>query len=495
MTNSRREGPIVKKNNIYNYADSNSDFKEEGKVQLKREVNLISGISLIVGTMIGSGIFVSPKGVMRNSGCVGTGLLIWLGCGVLATFGALSYAEVGTMIPKSGGEFPILLEAFGSIPSYMFAWTSSFILKPSALALLSLTFAEYALAAAMDGIGCGHPPEIAVKLTAVVVVMIVVLVNCASVKLSTNFLTIFSFGKILSLLIIIVGGIVMLAHGHTEHFQNAFEGEQPGVREVALAFYQGLWAFDGWNQLNYVIEELKDPYVNLPRAIVIALLLVTGLYMLTNVAYLSTMSLPTLLASPAVGATFGKRVLGSFVWIIPLAVSWSVFGTCLGSCFTAGRISYVAAREGQFTKVLAMLHVKKLTPAPAVILNGILACLMIIPNDFDTLLDYFSFSMWLFHGSTCAALLYFRYKRPDQPRPVKVPIFIPIVVVLAAVCLVLAPIIDNPQMQYLYAVLFILAGFAFYIPFVHLGIKSKFIIRTNLFFQKLLFVTLPDEDD
>nr|XP_002125910.1 b(0,+)-type amino acid transporter 1 [Ciona intestinalis] len=465
---------------------------KDEKVELKREVSLVGGISLIVGTMIGSGIFVSPKGVMRNAGSLGAGFLIWLGCGVLATFGALSYAEVGTMIPKSGGEFPILLEAFGPIPAYLFAWTSTVVLKPSSLALLSLTFAKYALAPAYN-IECSEPSELAVKFTAVAVILIVIFINCASVKLSTQFLTVFSFGKVLSLLIIIIGGIVMLAQGHTQYFENAFDGEAPGVREVALGFYQGLWAFDGWNQLNYVIEELKNPYVNLPRAVVAAMALVTGLYMLTNVAYFTTMSMQELLASPAVAATFGDTVLGVMVWVIPVFVCWSVFGTCLGSCFTAGRISYVAAREGHFTKVLAMLHAKRMTPAPAVLLNGFIAILMVIPNDFDTLIDYFSFSMWIFHGSTCAALLYFRYKLPDHPRPVKVPIFIPIIVCIAAVCLVMAPIIDDPKIHYLFAFMFIMSGLAFYFPFVHYKARSKKLRTFNIFLQKLLFVTLPDE--
>uniref|UniRef100_H2YSC3 Amino acid permease/ SLC12A domain-containing protein n=1 Tax=Ciona savignyi TaxID=51511 RepID=H2YSC3_CIOSA len=476
------------------------------------EVSLIGGISLIVGTMIGSGIFVSPKGVMRNAGSLGAGFLIWLGCGILATFGALSYAEVGTMIPKSGGEFPILLEAFGPIPAYLFAWTSTVVLKPSSLALLSLTFAKYALAPAYN-LECSEPSGLAIKLAAVAVILTVIFINCASVKLSTKFLTVFSFGKVLSLVIIIIGGIVMLAKGNTKHFEDAFSGEAPGVREIALGFYQGLWAFDGWNQLNYVIEELKNPFVNLPRAVIGAMVLVTGLYMLTNVAYFTTMSMQELLESPAVAATFGDRVLGVMVWVIPCFVCWSVFGTCLGSCFTAGRISYVAAREGHFSKVLAMLHAKRMTPAPAVLLNvsfneklmrtckvskfphlvgfynilsffillslatrnfcslqscmGFIAILMVIPNDFDTLIDYFSFSMWIFHGSTCAALLYFRYKLPDYPRPVKVPIVIPIIVCIAAVCLVMAPIIDDPKIHYLFAFMFIMSGLAFYFPFVH----------------------------
>ncbi|XP_076803048.1 b(0,+)-type amino acid transporter 1-like [Clavelina lepadiformis] len=461
-------------------------------VMLKRQVGFIGGVSLIVGTIIGSGIFISPKGVFANAGSLGTGLVIWSACGVLSMFGALTYAELGTMIPKSGGEFPILLEAYGPIPAYLFAWTATVMLKPSSLCLLSLTFAKYALAPAYGD--CDDVPELATKFTAAVVILTTVFCNCISVKLSTKVVTVFGIGKILSLVIIIVAGIVRFCQGYSENFSNSFSGTSPGIREVTMAFYQGLWAFDGWNQLNYVIEELKDPYKTLPRALAASMLIVTGLYVMTNIAYFTTMTFDELLASPAVAVTMGNVVLGVMVWIIPFAVSCSVFGTCVGSCFTAGRISYAAAREGHFNQVLSMLQVKRLTPAPAVLLNGFIALLMVIPNDFDTLVQYYSFATWAFYFATCSALFYFRIKMPDRHRPVKVPIFIPIIFSICSLCLVLVPIIDNPQIQYFIAVLSILFGLVFYFPFVHYKLKSKKIRKLNEFLQKMLLVALPEAD-
>lgn len=465
---------------------------EGTKLELKREVGLFSGISLIVGTMIGSGIFISPKGVMLYGGSVGTGLIIWFACGVLATSGALCYAEVGTMIPKSGGEFPILLMAFGNIPAFLFVWAQSIVIKPASFAALAMTFSKYALASFQGG-SC-NDDEMAIKMVAVVVILTVVIVNCASVKLSTQFLNFFSVGKILSLTIIIIAGIVMLCKGNTANFNNAFEGETPGPEGIALAFYQGLWAYDGWNQLNCVIEELKNPSRNLPRAIAIAMATVTGLYMMTNVAYLTVMTRTELLASEAVGSTFGERVLRPMDWIIPVSVTCSVFGTCLGSCFTAGRISYAGAKEGLYSPLLSMLHIERYTPAPAVLFNGFLAILMLIPNDFNSLVNYFSFVSWVFYGATVSALLYFRYSLPDHPRPVKVPLILPIFVGLSSIALCLVPIIDNPQVEFLIPIIFLLIGLIIYIPFYHFrltlpGIKS-FIITL----QKLLYVAPPDDD-
>jgi len=458
---------------------------------MKRGIGLLSGVSLIISSIIGSGIFISPQNVMLYSGSVGNTLLIWLFAGVLALFGAISYAEVGTMIPKSGGEFPIIKEAFGSYPAFLFAWTSAVVLKPSSFAILSLTFAKYALAPVF-GVTC-VPPNLLLKLTAIVVIFLIVYVNSTSVKLSTGFLNVFTVGKICSLVIIVFGGIYMLATGHTKSFENAFAGESPSPKNIVFAFYQGLWAYDGWNQLNYIVEELKNPEKNLPKSLALAMSIIIGLYLFTNVAYLSAMSPEELMNSTAVGFTFGKEVLGPMQWIIPVFVSWSVLGACLGSCFTAGRISFVAGREGVFPQLLSMLNIEHLTPAPAVMLNGALAILMVIPNDFNTLVGYFSFCMWIFHFATCSSLLWFRYKHPDWHRPIKVPIIIPIIVCCAAICLVLLPLVSDPQIEYLFAIIFIFSGTLFYVPFVHYKVQFGFVEKLNIFAQKLMCVAPTDE--
>nr|CAB3266341.1 b(0,+)-type amino acid transporter 1-like [Phallusia mammillata] len=404
-------------------------------------------------------------------------MMIWLASGVLSMFGALCYIELGTMIPKSGAEFYVFLEAFGPIPAYLFAWTSSFILKPSTFSLLALTFAEYVLKPLYAG-NCGGIPPNAVKLVAATLILLVVLLNCYSSEVSSKVVTVFSVGKSVSLGIIIVGGIVWLAKGHTEHFQDAFSGSPPGVREISLALYQGLYAFGGWDQLNCMVEEVKDPYRTVPRAVVTGMAIVTGLYFLTNVAYLSVMSMDELLSSPAVGVTFAERVLGVGSLVIPVAVAFSVFGTCLAICFATVRIMYVAAREEHFNQVLAMIHVRTLTPAPAVILMGVLSMLMLIPTDFDTLLDFMSFASWSFRCLAVAALILMRYTMPDRHRPFKVPIIIPIIFVLSSAYLIIAPIIDDPQIQYLVATLGVLLGLVFYIPFVHFKKRSLFIRKS-----------------
>ncbi|KAJ8412881.1 hypothetical protein AAFF_G00104630 [Aldrovandia affinis] len=209
---------------------------------LQKEVGLISAICLIVGTMIGSGIFISPKSVLASMGAVGPCLSVWAACGVLATLGALCYAELGTMITKSGGEYPYLMEAYGDGMAYLYSWTTIMVLKPSSFAIIALSFAEYAATPFYPG--C-TPPPVVTKCLAAASILLIVLVNCLSVKLASYVQNFFTVAKLFIILVIVVAGAVMLAQGNTEHLTNTFEGSSTSVGDIGLAFYNGLWAYDG----------------------------------------------------------------------------------------------------------------------------------------------------------------------------------------------------------------------------------------------------------
>lgn len=471
----------------------------EGKVNLKRQVGLFSGIALIVGTMIGSGIFVSPVGVLRQTGSVGMSLIIWFVCGVLSTFGALCYAELGTIILKSGAEYVYLYEAFGAIPAYIFAWSSTLVFKPPQISIIALTFGAY-MAESLISPDCG-PTSVVAKLFAVLAILLITFVNCTSVKWATSVQNVFTVAKLLALAIIFVVGVVRICQGYTDYVSPStiFEGSSTKVFAYGIAFYQGLWAYDGWNQLNYITEELIHPYRNLPLAIMIGIPMVTLIYILVNIAYFTVLSPTEMLSASAVAVTFANRTLGPMAWIIPFFVCCSTFGAANGTLFTAARLCYVAGREGQLVEILSMVHVKRITPAPALLFTSLLSILMLIPNDFDTLVNYFSFAAWLFYGLTTAAVLVLRWKHPDWKRPIKVPIIIPIIVVVASVYLVLAPIIDAPELEFLYAALFILAGLLFYFPFVHFGYRPRIMKHFTIFLQLLLevapsYYVSPEED-
>ncbi|NXX26289.1 BAT1 protein, partial [Nicator chloris] len=456
------------------------------------KVGLFTGICMIVGTIIGSGIFVSPKSVLANVEAVGPCLIVWTACGVLATLGALCFAELGTMITKSGGEYPYLMEAFGPIPAFLFSWTSLLVTKPSSFAIICLSFAEYASAPFYPG--C-DPPQVVIKCLAATAIVLITLVNSLSVKLGSyvqNFLT---AAKMIIVIIIIISGIVLLAQGKTENFKDSFKDSKISIGSICLACYNGLWAYDGWNQLNYITEELQNPYRNLPLSIIIGIPLVTVCYVLMNISYFTVMTATELLQSPAVAVTFGERVLYPAAWIVPLFVVCSTLGAANGTCFTAGRLVYVAGREGHMLKVLSYISVKHLTPAPALIFYGIVAILYIIPGDIDTLINYFSFAVWIFYGSTVFALIVMRFTRKELVRPIRVPIVIPVIVTLISIILVLAPIISEPEIAYLYCTLFIFSGLIVYALFVHLKFDwaQKISKPITMHLQMLLEVVPEDE--
>ncbi|KAF2349410.1 Amino acid/polyamine transporter I [Trinorchestia longiramus] len=191
-------------------------------------------------------------------------------------------------------------------------------------------------------------------------------------------------------------------------------------------------------------------------------------------------------------ATFGNRVLGAAAVVMPLAVTLSTFGAANGTAFTSGRLCFVAAREGHMVDVLSYVHVQKKTPSTALIFNAAIALLMVIPSDIGSLIDFFSFTAWIFYGGAMVALLVLRRTRPNAYRPYKVPIVIPILVLIVSVYLVIGPIIDDPQIEYLYATCFIIAGLLFYAPFVHKRYVLPGMGHVTTFFQLLLQVVPTD---
>lgn len=458
---------------------------------LRQDVGLISGICLIVGTMIGSGIFISPKAVLEGTGAVGPCLCVWAACGLLATLGALCYAELGTMIMKSGGEYPYLMEGFGPVLAYLYSWTTVIVLKPSSFAIIALSCAEYASTPFYAG--C-TPPQVVTKCLAAACILIITLINCLSVKLASRVQNFFTAAKLLIIVVIVVSGIVLLAQGNTQNLRDPFAGGTTSFGAIGLAFYNGLWAYDGWNQLNFITEELKNPYKNLPLAIIIGIPLVTVCYIFVNIAYFTVMTPVELLQSSAVAVTFGDRVLYPLSWVVPLFVVFSTFGAANGSCFTAGRLTYVAGREGHMIRILSYISVKRFTPSPALMFNGILSIIYIMPADINTLINYFSFAQWSFYGLTCLVLIVMRFTRKELHRPVKVPIVIPILVVIVSCYLVLAPIIDKPEWEYLYCTMFIVSGLLLYVPLIYYKFNwTRHIMRPLTMHLQLLLQVVPPE--
>ncbi|XP_012266742.1 b(0,+)-type amino acid transporter 1 isoform X2 [Athalia rosae] len=463
-----------------------TDAAQNNAIHLKRRVGLVSGVALIVGTMIGSGIFVSPSGLLVRTGSIGVSFLVWTACGILSLCGALAYAELGTMNTSSGAEYAYFMDAFGAPPAFLFSWVSTLVLKPSQMAIICLSFAQYAVEAFVAE--C-NPPEEVVKLVAILAIVVILLVNCYSVNLATSVQNAFTAGKLIAILVVIVGGSYKLIQGNTQHLSGAFDTVASlNVGRLATAFYTGLWAYDGWNNLNYVTEEIKDPSRNLPRSIMIGIPLVTLCYALINISYLAVMSPSEMVESEAVAVTFGNRILGVMAWLMPLSVAVSTFGSANGTLFAAGRLCFAASREGHLLDCLSYVHVRRFTPAPGLIFHSLVAGAMVLSGSIDSLIDFFSFTAWIFYAGAMVALLVMRKTRPDHPRPYKCPLPIPILVLGISAYLIVAPIIDKPQIEYLYAAGFIAAGMLFYLPFVKYGYVPKFMEGVNAFLQMMLEV-------
>nr|XP_054763929.1 cystine/glutamate transporter-like [Lytechinus pictus] len=461
-------------------------------VRLTRQVTLVDSIALTVGQIIGSGIFVSPTNVLENSGGIGWALMIWCLCGILSMLGALCYAELGTTFPVSGGDFSYLLEAYGPIPAFLRLWTSVVSIRTASSAVLSLTCVTYILLPFYPN--CDVPPTV-LRLVAACVLCTIFFVNSLSVPLSRRIQVVFTVAKLLGLAVIIISGIVQLANGQTSNFENAFDTSKFNFQTFPLAIYSGLFAYSGWQYLTLVTEEIINPSRTIPLSIIISMIIITVVYLLTNVAYFTVLSESEMLASNAVALDYGKRALGSWWWTMSVAVALSVIGSLNGGIFGLSRFLLVASREGHMPAIASMIHIDRKTPLPAATILAPICLLMLISDDVGTLINYLSFTRWLFIGITCTVIPYYRWKYPELKRPFKVPLVVPIVFVLCAFFVVGMSLYSSP-VDCGIGLGIMLAGIPVYYLCVWWKNKPDWINKNldwaTIFLQRLLFVMPPE---
>ncbi|KAI3382070.1 hypothetical protein SNEBB_005969 [Seison nebaliae] len=443
-----------------------------GSIQLKQSLGLMSSVSIVVGIVIGSGIFVSPKGVLQYTGSVGASLLVWLACGVITTIGALCYAELGTIFTEGGGDYIYIKRTIGELPAFLFIWMMVVAIVPAANAITAITCAIYILKPFF-----GHlcdPDILAVRAVAALCILTVVALNSRSVKLSAHLTTFFTAGKVLAISVIVVVGFVVLYlhYDQLQVFDEPFKGTNTHVGRFVLSFYSGLFTYSGFNFLNLLIEEMKDPYKNLPRTIMIGMPLVTIVYLLTNLAYFVVLSKEEILHSPAVALMFADYKLQPVPFLMSYAVAISAFGSLNGSILTSSRLFFVAARDGLMPKALSFVNVNYHTPIISVLFEGVITIIMLFVGDLYLLINYCIFAEYLFIGLSIIALLVTRYRSPNDDRPIRIWIGLPILFLITCTFIVITSVIESPRDCGM-GLLIMLAGIPIYI-LMRIVQKSKY---------------------
>ena len=396
-----------------------------GRSDLVRGLGLGSATAIVVGDTIGTGVFLVASDMARAVGSATLVLAAWILGGLIVLMGAFCYAELGAAFPKAGGPYVYLSRGLGPLWGFLFGWMSSLLERPVAMATLAAGFVRFlaflfpSLATPLFTTRLGHYDFTLTTAQpfAALVAVVVTAMNYFSVRMSGAIQVLLTCLKVGAILIIVVGGLLF---GPTKT-----GGSAPvtalGLRTIGAlltALVPAMWAYNGFNDLGDLGEEILHPQKNIPRAIILGLLTVGGLYLMANVAYFHVLSFASIAASQHVASDVVQSFAGSRgAACLTVAMALSAFGALHVVILTGARIPYAMARDGVFFHFAGRLHPSFRTPSGALIFLGSVAALLALSGTFEELYSLFVFAVWIFFALTAIALLRLRRTEPELARP------------------------------------------------------------------------------
>lgn len=440
-------------------APSRSISSLRPQVELARRLNLFDATMIIVGNIIGVGIFTTTGFIAEALPNPRMILLVWFLGGLLTLCGALTYAELGAALPRAGGEYVYLKEAYGPFWGFLNGWTYFVVSNPGSIAAMSIGVISYLehffpvislgkILLQLPGFTAG-PSVSSGQLVAIVIVILFSAINYFGVRFGSlvqNILTVIKLGTVFS--IAVLG--VIIGKGNWDHFAaTASPATQEGiVSDLSLGMIAVFFAYTGWFASTYVASEIKDPQRNVPYSIIYGTLTVMLAYVLINVAYVYALPVERMKGMINVGEAASLTLFGGFTSVF---VSWAIIICILGAInsviLTAPRIYFAMARDGLFFRSAAEIHPKFKTPSNSILLQAIWSCLLVVSGTFGQLLTYTVVAMLTFSIMTGLATFLLRIKRPELPRPYKTPGFpwVPAVFVVCYVLILINIVISRPK--------------------------------------------------
>lgn len=409
---------------------------------LRRELNLFDAVAVVVGTIIGSGIFLIPSSVATQLNSLGAVLLVWIVGGVLTLFGALSLAELGSIYPGTGGLCTYLRRAYGSLPAFLYAWGLLFMIHSGSIAALAVGFGLY-----MGQVLPLNPVE--EKALSVTVILALTAVSCLGIRGGKLVQNLIAIAKVSGL-----AGIILLlsAKGSRPiHFLEAGAtggGQAFSLRGFGIALVAVLWAYEGWHVVSFVAGEMKRPKVDLPRSLLYGSAIVMLIFVAANLGYYHVLSAAEIRGSDAVAALAVGKLLGPVASTsISILILVSILGSMNGLILTGPRVYYAMARDGVFPRVFGQVSDRYRTPLVALVVQGVWAAALAASGSYEQLFTDVIFTAWIFYGLAVAAVVVLRHTEPQLKRPFSVPGYpwLSLIFCAAATGLIISTLIARPR--------------------------------------------------